>query len=212
MNARRAHTLLEILIAMAIVLAVSIVAWVGFGAWRARAGLESASNQVESAIQKCRDDAQSSGMPMRLVARSEPGGGIAIYIQPTEAGMSPRHLVTLPTSIRVSADRPVASVQSEEKPSSPEASAPNESFAANVSQDDRTSVGEEVTLISALPDGSVVTSGPSFLYDSREQELAVEISVDRWSGRVGFARPAVSANSNRDDARTSSARETPEGP
>lgn len=212
MNARRAHTLLEILIAMAIVLAVSIVAWVGFGAWRASAGLESASNQVESAIQQCRDDAQSSGMPMRLIARSEPGGGIAIYIQPTEPGVTPRHLLTLPTSIRVSADRPVASAQSQATTASPESSGPSESIAGAVPEDVRASVGEEVTLISALPDGSVVTSGPSFLYDSREQELAVEISVDRWSGRVGFARPAASISSNRDDARTSTARETPEGP
>lgn len=66
----RAFSLVEVLIALAIVAGLALVAWPNIAAMRGRASLESASSSVEAAAAECRASAIRAGQPMRLVVRT----------------------------------------------------------------------------------------------------------------------------------------------
>lgn len=66
----RAFSLVEVLIAVAIVAGLALVAWPNIAAMRGRASLELASSSVEAAAAECRASAIRAGQPMRLVVRS----------------------------------------------------------------------------------------------------------------------------------------------
>jgi prepilin-type N-terminal cleavage/methylation domain-containing protein len=192
MTQRRAFSLIEVLIVLAIIAAIAIIAWPNLGAWRTRAGVDSATDQVESAIQHCRDHAQTQGVPMRLVARRESSGATSIVLQSTEPGGAVRAVLTLPVAIRISAARPMptepTSTPSAETPVEPPAASSEDLLAVDRPHDEAAQSGGEFTLVSALPDGSLVSNGPSYLFHADDQDVGVEITVERWSGRVEIAR------------------------
>lgn len=78
----RAYSVIELLIATVLVLAMASLAAVAFVSWRRGAGLESGGEIIRLAVRQCAEDAKRTGQPMLLVARANRDGSTTLAATP----------------------------------------------------------------------------------------------------------------------------------
>ena len=166
---RRAFSLLEVLIAIAVVAAIASVVFVNLPALTTRARFEAATRQLESAAAIVRSDAMRGGRALTLIA-SEREGAWRLEVEEfgddaAEEGATRRVVMELPSGVRVSAARP--------RPVEDGAFAPVVEADAAAAEPDR------VDICVLLPDGS---AWGEVKYVVGPGERLAEVRVGAWTG------------------------------
>jgi type II secretory pathway pseudopilin PulG len=179
----RAFTLLELLIAVGLVVALGALAlpalWAGGRIEGAR--LESASGQLSAVIARCRAEAQRSGRPLALLYDPGEGARPALVV---------RSVLDAPGDERRGSGGVLAAIEREEfpagltvslvRPESGNGDARGVEPSGGIPAGGGAPQGEEVRLAVFMPDGSAVVAGPAYVYAGRAPERAYEVSIARW--------------------------------
>jgi prepilin-type N-terminal cleavage/methylation domain-containing protein len=112
MRAEKAFSLVELMAVLALSAVIVAVGSMAFTQWRAAADMKDAMERVGSADALLRDQAQSTGRPMRLVFVAEIG---AILRSSTEGDGRETAITQLPPDVRIDRVLPDASVDGEEE-------------------------------------------------------------------------------------------------
>jgi prepilin-type N-terminal cleavage/methylation domain-containing protein len=166
---RRAFSLLEVLIAIAVVAAIAGVVFANLSGWTARSRFEAAIRQVESVVALVRADAMREGRALTLVA-AERDGAWRLEVEEfgdeaAEEGADRRVVMELPSGVRVSAARP--------RP------VEERLFAPAVEADAAPVEPERVDVCVLLPDGS---AWGEVKYVIGPGERLGEMRVSAWTG------------------------------
>jgi prepilin-type N-terminal cleavage/methylation domain-containing protein len=183
----RGFTLLEVLVALAVVAVMASLAIPGLWGRMDGAKLNAAARQVEAALVTIRANSQRDGVALELVAIDGPGG-VRLRADPLGSGagevgagtLAPRPsrvLATLPAGVRIILSVPPPE---EDVMLAPEGQTRRAGYSPG---------GDElpVKLAVLLPDGSVVATGP-FRIGMGERQSA---------GQTGSDRPALLVRINR---------------
>lgn len=171
---RRGFSMIELLIVVAIVVALGAVVSASLLGWGADARFEEASRRVESAFVIARADALREGRALAIMARPDRGrDGMDLVLETfdpeggSEAGARPsRRLVALPDGVRV-----VDRLESQDGAGT---AAPGADAAVQAG------AGGSVRLCVMLPDGGAWASAPVYLVGPGDR--AAKIGVNRWTG------------------------------
>lgn len=169
---RRAFSLLEVLIAIAVVAAIAGVVFANLSGWTGRARFEAATRLVESAAAMVRADAMREGRALSLVAVERPDGwrleveefGVEIA---EDSPTGRRVVVELPSGARMSATRP--------RPAEDEMLTVTPSINAQPGPEE----SERVDVCVLLPDGS---AWGGLKYVIGPGERLAEVRVSAWTG------------------------------
>lgn len=209
---RRGFTLLELMVVLAILLALASVAVPALLTSSRASRLPEAQGQIEAAMMMARADAQRQATPVRLMVRERAGsaGEMELVAEAVElsaaepreesaegattggpAKVSPERsgsVYALPSGVSVREFVPgsheeIAGREHTSVPSVAAHSAPSGASADRASgAASETSIRDGVVLAVFLPDGEAVRPGPRYLVDRAGRVL--ELVVEPMSGRV----------------------------
>jgi prepilin-type N-terminal cleavage/methylation domain-containing protein len=168
----RGLTLVEVLIALAVVAVLSALALPAVWGRVSDAKVRAASRQVEAAVSSVRAHAQRDGRAFSLIATVD-NRGTRLIAEPVEEATEGNEAGT--------AGRRMLGVLARDVMLSSEAA---ENGQTGRSSDEV--VSQPLRVLIALPDGTVVPSGPVRL---AANGVEVVITVNRWTGECKISRP-----------------------
>lgn len=197
---RRGFSLVEILIAVLLIAAVSGLALPRLFARVGEAEVESIASQLRASATIARTDAQSAGVTARLMLREDGDGRLRLRAEPHESAelpepdpdgdeaddalLWPRRYLTLPTAWHVLQDEAVAQQLMGEADAAGRAMfEPREAPRRNAGNGN----GEGVTIGLLLPDGSAIPGEPVTLASDRHPDRLIRLSLRRADARLTAA-------------------------
>lgn len=190
--ARRGLTLVEVLVALALVLALMALALPAVEGRLAEARFDAALRQTEAAMMVARAEAQRQGKPIRLVARPVRGGELGLFMEAVDpataagdpgdsgaAGAAPATGAAAQSGVAW-AVLPAKVTVSETPP--PEAGETG-GAATEISVEPKGAPPSPVTLAVFFADGSATSHGLVYITGG---DQTVSVRVNRWTGAAAI--------------------------
>lgn len=191
---RRAFTLIEVLISLAILVALTGLLWPATQGWMDSARFRETAAQLPGVLASVRADVRRDGIPCRVVARST-GGVETLMVERIESVAKPDE-----------AERPQAASASTgskgrkvmELPSgcaivraTSDGASQEQGREGDEARRDEVDAGDGVTLVVFLPDGSAISAEEVSFTGSGGR--SIPLIFDRWTGRARLGAQGASA-------------------